>query len=526
MANRCRVITWVATAALCGGLALSGGDLLAQRQRPKRDRRTASAPPGATQVLGRPTDRSIVLSVMVPTDVEAYVEYGTRPGAYTAKTDVSSAKAGVPLEFSLDRLEPDTRYYYRVRQRQQGGSRFGEDRECTFQTQRAPGRAFTFALQGDSHAEREGRMYDPALYQLTLGTVEREQPDFYLTLGDDFSVDPLIARGALTQQAVDQLYIDQRQFLGTVGRSAPLFLVNGNHEQASRYLLKGTSDSAPLLSGRARVRFFPLPSPSAFYSGDTEQVEGIGVLRDYYAWTWGDALFVVIDPYWHSPVQVDAPAGGGGGGKGGNRGAGGGRRGRGQGGADQQSGETGNGRGRGGTRDWWGMTIGDSQYQWLKNTLEQSKARYKFVFAHHVMGTGRGGVEVADLYEWGGHERNGASTFAAHRPGWELPIHQLMVKHGVTIFFQGHDHLFARQEKDGVVYQETPNPADPTYEAFNRDAYRSGDIQPNSGHLRVSVSADEVRVDYLRSYLAKDENAERKSGTVAFSYAIKPRPGR
>jgi hypothetical protein len=68
----------------------------------------------------------------------------------------------------------------------------------------------------------------------------------------------------------------------------------------------------------------------------------------------------------------------------------------------------------------------------------------------------------------GGKNQNGTWEFAEKRPGWRLPIHQLMVKNGVTIFFQGHDHLFARQELDGVIYQETPNPADNTYLAFNR----------------------------------------------------------
>jgi hypothetical protein len=98
-----------------------------------------------------------------------------------------------------------------------------------------------------------------------------------------------------------------------------------------------------------------------------------------------------------------------------------------------------------------------------------------------------------------------------------------MVKTGVTIFFQGHDHLFARQEKDGVIYQETPNPADDTYTAFNRDAYLSGDILPNAGHLRVTVSPENVRVDYVRSYLPKDETPQHKDGEVAFSYAVKAR---
>jgi len=43
----------------------------------------------------------------------------------------------------------------------------------------------------------------------------------------------------------------------------------------------------------------------------TEQIPYIGLLRNYFAWTWGDALFVVIDPYWESPVCVDNPFNGG-----------------------------------------------------------------------------------------------------------------------------------------------------------------------------------------------------------------------
>ena len=72
---------------------------------------------------------------------------------------------------------------------------------------------------------------------------------------------------------------------------------------------------------------------------------------------------------------------------------------------------------------------------------------------------GRGAVEVASTYEWGGEGRKGEGTFKEKRPGWDLPIHQLMVKTGVTIFFQGHDHLFARQDLDGIVYQEVPQPS-------------------------------------------------------------------
>jgi len=440
-----------------------------------------------TQILGRPTDNSITISVLGP-EAEYFAEYGTKPGAYNGRTPVTASVEGKPLEILVGSLKPDLLYYYRLNHRAKGQADFEHGPEYTFHTQRKPGSVFVFGVQGDSHPERRDRMYQPDLYRLTLQNVVAARPDFYLTLGDDFNIEQLWNRNNFSSQSVGQLYINQRSFLGIAASSVPLFLVNGNHEQAARHLLNGKPDSVPVTVGNARNLYFPLPAPDAFYSGDTEPVEFVGLPRDYYSWTWGDALFITLDPYWHSPVQVDAGLGERGG---------------------QKSARD---------RDGWGITMGDTQYQWLKRTLEQSKARYKFVFAHHVNGTGRGAVEVARLNEWGGYSRNGEWEFDKKRPGWELPVHQLMVKHGVTIFFQGHDHLFARQEKDGIIYQETPNPADSTYTAFNREAYRSGDILPNAGFLRVTVSPANVKVDYIRGWLPKDETPEHKNGEVAFSY--------
>jgi hypothetical protein len=448
---------------------------------------------GGSLVLGRPTGDSITLNVLAPKDLDAYLEYGVKPGAYTEKARVARIQSGKPLEMDLDQLKPNTRYYYRLRHRQLGEAGFVGGAEYSFHTQRMPGSTFTFGVQGDSHPERAKSMYSPDLYLRTMLNVRKDEPDFYVALGDDFSLDQLYNRGTMNQSTVDRLYAYQRRFLGLVGSSAPVFLVNGNHEQAARYLLDGTPDSAPVLAGRARNAYFPQPAPDGFYTGDAEPVEFVGLRRDYYAWTWGDALFVTIDPYWHSPVQIDEGLGG-----------------------HQKNGDQGGAR----NREGWPATMGDAQYQWLKRTLELSKAKYKFVFAHHVLGTGRGGVEMADLFEWGGRSRSGAWEFDKQRPGWELPVHQLMAKNGVTIFFQGHDHLFARQQKDGMVYQETPNPADDTYTTFNRDAFRSGDILPNSGHLRVTVSPAEVKVDYVRSFLPKDATPDRKNGAVAYSYTV------
>lgn len=427
-------------------------------------------------IAGRPTDSSIVISVLSGTAGEGLVEYGTSPGQYGSRTETVAFAADTPVEVVLSALRPDTEYLYRVRV---GDKASAEQR---FHTQRAAGSAFTFEIQGDSHPERP-QMFDATLYAQTLRAAAADRPDFYIAIGDDFSVDTL---QTATAEAVEGIYRGQRLFLSLAG--APVFLVNGNHEQAALCNLDGTPDNVAIWAGVSRNRYFPQPAPDGFYSGDTQPVEHIGLLRDYYAWTWGEALFVVIDPYWHSSQPVDNLRG-----------------------TREKA-----------TRDLWGATLGNEQYQWLKQTLEGSRAKYKFVFAHHVLGTGRGGIEEAGLYEWGGKDRRGGSEFAQKRPGWELPIHQLMAKNGVTIFFQGHDHIFVKQELDGVVYQSLPLPADPYYALYNRDAYRSGEALPGSGRVRVSVSPEKVGVAYVRSYLPRDETAEHKNGEIGYSYEVLP----
>jgi hypothetical protein len=439
----------------------------------------------ASEILGRPTNTSVTVNVVPANNMEIYYEYGTSSGNCTNETPTVTATANTPIESLIEKLAPNSRYYYRLRYCQPGAGQFAVGTEHTFVTQRAPGSTFTFDIQGDSHPERLGKQFDPDLYKQTLQRVASDQPDFYLLSGDDFSVDTL---KVINVNTVTERYTLQRPFLGLIGNSAPIFLVNGNHEQAAQYNLNGTPNNVAVWAQLARNRYYPQPAPDDFYTGDTQPVEHIGLLRDYYAWTWGDALFVVIDPYWHSAVPVDNMLGGG----------------------NKRS-------------DMWGITLGDAQYKWFKQTLEQSNAKYKFVFAHHVLGTGRGGIELANEFEWGGKGRNGAWEFDKMRPGWELPIHPLMVKTGVTIFFQGHDHIFVRQELDGVIYQSLPEPANPFYSWENADAYKTGDKYPNSGHVRVTVSPAQVKVEYVRAYLPKDEGAGKKSGDVAYSYTVAPK---
>ena len=180
--------------------------------------------------------------------------------------------------------------------------------------------------------------------------------------------------------------------------------------------------------------------------------------------------------------------------------------------------------------DNWDLTLGEAQYQWLKQILETSDARFKFIFAHNLVGgmdqNLRGGIEAADKYEWGGKNTDGSWGFADHRPGWPMPIHQLLAENDVTIFFHGHDHLFVKQDLDGIVYQEVPQPSYAMYDktdSAEKYGYTHGDVLGGSGYLRVTVSPAAVAVDYVRSYLPADENAQRSSGQVSYSYTVAAR---
>ena len=182
------------------------------------------------------------------------------------------------------------------------------------------------------------------------------RPDFHICIGDDFSVDTL---RAYMVETVAGCYTLQRPFLGLVAQSAPLFLLLTaimNRPRCS-ISIRRMYRMMWRLGANARNRYFPMPGPDVFYSGDAEPLQGIGPLKDYYAWTWGDALFVVA-----GQLLAFARAGG------------------------QSSGRWRCGRGK--DRDWWDITLGDAQYQWLRKTLAESKAKFEFVFARHVLGSG------------------------------------------------------------------------------------------------------------------------------------------
>jgi hypothetical protein len=362
--------------------------------------------------------------------------------------------------------------------------------ESSFHTARPSGSTFTFTVQADSHLDENSSLDQ---YRNTLSNVLLDKADFHIDLGDTFMTEkysqPLTATVAMAtdQTTVNNRYIYERNNFARFAHSVPLFLVNGNHDGELGWLNNGSGQVLPIWATQARQSYFLNPKPSAFYSGDSYSEPIVGERASWYAWQWGDALFVALDPYWSSKVQA--------------------------------------------SKDGWNITLGGRQYRWLAATLASSTATYKFVFLHNLVGgldgQMRGGIEAAPYFEWGGKNLDGTDAFTLMRPNWELPIHQLLVKYKVSAVFHGHDHLYVKQSLNGIVYQEVPQPS-----ALNSSSgpllsliyhYASGTILSSSGHLRVTVAPTGVTSEYVRSWLPASENVAQKNRQVDDRWTILPR---
>ena len=408
-----------------------------------------------TVVLGKPTNSEITFNVVPNIVIESYNIVVLHSPQNITSIRMTNLKAFVPSEVTVSGLTANSQYFYIISFVINGTTH--ESPVHYFRTQRASGSTFKFSIIADSHLFTAPHN-DVNRYAQTLMNVHNDQPDFVITLGDDFRTTNV--KTPISAEDINWLFYGHRAFHNLIARDAPLFLVNGNHEDQSGWLLDGTADNLPLWGAESRLLFYPNPRPNSFYSGN-QVVEPFipdgGLLENYYAWTWGDALFVVLDDYWYSKL----------------------------------------GEGQ------WNCSFGYDQFMWLKNVLSTSTAKFKFIFHHHLICTCRGGAEYAKSFEWGGAAQNGQWQFDQYRPGWGgQSIHQMAIQYKVSMVFQGHDHLYANQEVDGVKYITVPMPAyNPatwaTGDNNNADAFLSGIVLGPSGHLTVEVSPYNVDVKYL-----------------------------
>jgi Calcineurin-like phosphoesterase len=274
-------------------------------------------------------------------------------------------------QWTVDGLAPGRRYVYEVSAPGAAGqSPAGQSGSSgtlytgSAVTAPAPGTPFSFALITDTHIEpRDPVPPGDSVIDDFYGTMETTllavtaevaaaKPDFVINLGDmldyhlfGFNVPPPDASWARLG------YLNYRRLLGdTVGHAAH-FPVIGNWDGESGC---NTPDEIAR-SMSQRLLYAPGPGPDTYPEGGSAN-------GDYYAFTWGDALFVVLNVMTYTPTCHLL------------------------------------GNGPGLADDW---TLGAAQLAWLDRTLAQASSKWRFLFIHHTVG-GAAGNEDDTAYGRGG----------------------------------------------------------------------------------------------------------------------------
>jgi hypothetical protein len=356
-------------------------------------------------------------------------------------------------QWSVQGLLPGRRYQYEVRPL---GPSVNNAAPALYSgaaaTQRPSGDSFVFALLSDSHIGPHASFRNQGIW-CTLSSIGRAigaaRPDFVIHLGDmldfhEFGFNEPVPLTAYTGGA----YMNYRVLLGDTLGNTVHFPVIGNWEGEDGWFDPADVDR----SRQQRFLYAPGPLPTTYpQSGSAAE--------DYYAFTWGDALFVVLNVMSYTPTPHLLSS-------------------------------------VGGTADDW--TLGTAQLDWLTTTLTTAKAKWRFVFIHHPVG-GAAGTAENSAYGRGGGQ--------AAEVGEQAKVHRLMLDTGAQIFFYGHDHVFTDMTVDGIHYTEPGSAGAPWMFSQAETGYSQSWLE--SGWAKVAVSPDTVQVDFIS-----------QTGNVLYQYRL------
>jgi len=457
---------------------------------------TCETPPYV--VLGEPTGSSIRMKLY--SDAQSAVRIFYRPlTAAAAQYMEAPAPAGIParrpVEVDINNLSPGINYAYTIMfQNVVGGQEcpIAQTREHSFATAKPPGVPFQFAVVADIHIHDDGSYFED-IFRSTLSQIDNEKTsgggiDFVVDIGDTFmGGKPELA---YTPATVEKPYQDIFRLYSEVCKEAPLFLANGNHDFELGWEINGES-SMPVICQKYRQEYFMNPSRLGSFYRVNQDVDfaSVGPPGNYYAWEWGDAQMIVLDPFWYTMIPPKHNP----------------------------------------KREPWTWTLGDDQYEWLYQTLSSSNALYKFVFIHHVTGGvfgtpkeagGGGAPKYSRYFEWGGYEPSGEYNYAERRPGWTHgSIHEMLVKYGGSVVFRGHDHLYFQEPLDSVVYNTVMKPSvaygdtgsPMAIEMADERGYPGNEVKFESGYMKVTVTDKQAIMTYV-AY----------NGRIIDQYTVKP----
>lgn len=341
-------------------------------------------------------------------------------------------------EWRLAELQPGTTYEYEILD---GGS--GATTTALYAgrgvTQRAPDQSFSFALISDPHIGADitySNQGDETVLAALGPEIGASAPDFVINLGDtldfhQFGFNDPPPDGALTRLG----YLNYREAFGSALGRLGHFGVIGNWDGEN-----GCYTSEEIARSRTqRLLYLPNPGPLTYPEGGAPG-------QDYYAFSWGDALFVILNVMSYTTVELLLSS-------------------------------------NGDPTDW---TLGTEQLAWLERTLENTSAKWRFLFIHHAVG-GAAGDAANAIYGRGGGQ--------AARVGEQAKVHQLMLEHGVQAFFYGHDHVFTDMVVDEIHYSAIGNAG--AIWTFSGAQTGYSQYWEKSGWARVDVTPSDVNVQFL-----------------------------
>jgi len=391
-------------------------------------------------LLFSPTTHGFGVSALLKAGDPETLHLRVRAAGASAWTDAAPVTVRAPdlAEWTVDGLAAGKRYEYQVFDCSPSGGLVLHGARLI--TQRPSGQSFTFAMVTDTHIGSD-LAFDNQGDESILSTVSRHiaaaSADFVVNLGDilDYHKYGFLAPPPDASIARES-YVNYRATLGDLAGSAFHYPVIGGWDS------ENGCDTADVIDRSRSQRLLYLPSP-----GPATYPEGGSAFEDYYAFTWGDALFVVLNVFSYTPTCHSL------------------------------------GAGPGLATDW---TLGQAQLDWLRQTLASSQAKWKLVLIHHPVG-GNAGDDVNSAYGRGGGR-------AAHVGEQEM-VHQMMRQYGVQIMFYGHDHVFTDMVVDGIHYTLPGSAGAPWKFTMAETGYDT--FWPDSGWGRVDVTPDELHVQFI-----------------------------
>jgi 3',5'-cyclic AMP phosphodiesterase CpdA len=397
--------------------------------------------------LAKPGSSTITVNIVAgEKPLDCFIKFREESGQKETpwqQTETFSVEANTPVDIPLKSLNTDAVYSYHALARLKGSEAFESVAENSFRTKRTGASPFSFAVISDPHITQKEPDRLRILSEVSASILAR-RPDFMLMLGDNIQTFTSHG-GPMTEEGFGpMLYALLREGLGRLTASVPVFNVIGNWEGENGW----HPEKERTWARKARMAWIPNPLPDTYPEGGNE-------FGDYYGFTWGDTLNLVLTVTGYTPTDHVY-------------------------------------RSIIGKADDW--TLGDRQKEWLYKRLSNSEAKWKFLFLHHTVG-GKAGSDIDTRYGRGGGQ-------AAHIGEQQL-IHQWMQQFGVKALFYGHDHVFTDNPVDGIHYICAGSAGAPWKFPKSNTGYEK--YWPDSGYTWVDVYSDKLTVSFIKPDTLKPE---------------------